>query len=163
MSREKVLRLLVVNRLLDPGSEFHVHRQWFGDSAMNELLENGLRGGRKEHRKQQNARVWPRRKEGRSSLAESCWLALPEVNWAMVLLGDPRCRPFGGKTPPALLARGYVAENARHVFERGQTSSPLVQIDCVGPPGSATRPFIAKTEPEMGLAANLGPRYHPAP
>jgi transposase len=36
---EKVLRLLVVNRLLDPGSEFQVHRQWFVDSAMDELLE----------------------------------------------------------------------------------------------------------------------------
>jgi transposase len=36
---EKVLRLLVVNRLLDPGSEFHVHRQWFVDSSMDELLQ----------------------------------------------------------------------------------------------------------------------------
>jgi hypothetical protein len=26
---EKVLQLLVVNRLLDPGSEFRVHRQWY--------------------------------------------------------------------------------------------------------------------------------------
>jgi transposase len=39
VSWEKVLRLLVVNRLLDGGSEFHVHRQWFVDSAMDELLE----------------------------------------------------------------------------------------------------------------------------
>jgi transposase len=39
VSWEKVLRLLVVNRLIDPGSEFHVHRQWFVDSAMDELLE----------------------------------------------------------------------------------------------------------------------------
>jgi len=39
VSWEKVLRLLVVNRLLDPGSEFQVHRQWFVDSAMDELLE----------------------------------------------------------------------------------------------------------------------------
>jgi transposase len=39
VSWEKVLRLLVVNRLLDPGSEFHVHRQWFLHSAMDELLE----------------------------------------------------------------------------------------------------------------------------
>jgi transposase len=38
VSWEKVLRLLVVNRLLDPGSEFRVHRQWFVDSAMDELL-----------------------------------------------------------------------------------------------------------------------------
>jgi transposase len=39
VSWEKVLRLLVVNRLIDPGSEFRVHRQWFVDSAMDELLE----------------------------------------------------------------------------------------------------------------------------
>ena len=38
VSWEKVLQLLVVNRLLEPGSEFRVHRQWFVDSAMDELL-----------------------------------------------------------------------------------------------------------------------------
>jgi transposase len=35
---EKVLRLLVVNRLLAPGSEFQVHRQWFDQTAMGDLL-----------------------------------------------------------------------------------------------------------------------------
>jgi transposase len=39
VSWEKVLQLLVVNSFLDPGSEFQVHRQWFVDSAMDELLE----------------------------------------------------------------------------------------------------------------------------
>jgi hypothetical protein len=47
VSWEKVLRLLVVNRLLDPGSEFHLHRQWFVDSAMDELLETDFAVGRK--------------------------------------------------------------------------------------------------------------------
>jgi transposase len=42
VSWEKVLRLLVVNRLLDPGSEFRVHRQWYLDSAMDELLESSF-------------------------------------------------------------------------------------------------------------------------
>ncbi len=42
VSWEKVLRLLAVNRLLDPGSEFRVHRQWFVDSAMEELLETNF-------------------------------------------------------------------------------------------------------------------------
>ena len=91
------------------------------------------------------------------SVAESYWLALPEVDWAMVLLGDPLYRPFGGQPRPALLARAYVAENPKHILERGQTSALLVRIDCVGPPGSATKPLIAKTEPEMGLAAASGP------
>ena len=36
---EKVLQLLAVNRLCDPGSEFTVHRRWFLASAMDELLE----------------------------------------------------------------------------------------------------------------------------
>jgi hypothetical protein len=34
----KVLQLLVVNRLCEPGSEFFVHRRWFDRSAMDELL-----------------------------------------------------------------------------------------------------------------------------
>jgi len=33
-----VLQLLVVNRLIDPGSELRIHRQWFLRSAMDELL-----------------------------------------------------------------------------------------------------------------------------
>ena len=39
---EKVLRLLVVNRLLDPGSEFGVHRQWYLSTAMDALLGTGF-------------------------------------------------------------------------------------------------------------------------
>jgi transposase len=38
VSWEKVLQLLVVNRWIDPGSEWRVHRQWFLNSAMDELL-----------------------------------------------------------------------------------------------------------------------------
>src|SRR6185437_8574602 len=36
------LWLLVANRLIDPGSEFRVHRQWYVDSAMDELLESSF-------------------------------------------------------------------------------------------------------------------------
>ena len=38
VSWAQVLELLVVNRLIDPGSEFRVHRQWFDQSAMDILL-----------------------------------------------------------------------------------------------------------------------------
>src|SRR6204780_3569487 len=34
----QVLELLVVNRLIDPGSEFRLHRHWFDQSAMDVLL-----------------------------------------------------------------------------------------------------------------------------
>jgi hypothetical protein len=45
---EKVLRLLVVNRWIAPGSEFRVHRQWFVDSAMDELLGVDFAGAEKD-------------------------------------------------------------------------------------------------------------------
>ena len=48
VSWEKVLRLLVVNRLLDPGSEFRVHRQWYVNSAMDELLNTGFEVAEKD-------------------------------------------------------------------------------------------------------------------
>jgi transposase len=35
---EKVLQLLAVHRLIHPGSEYHLHREWFLHSAMDELL-----------------------------------------------------------------------------------------------------------------------------
>ncbi len=38
VSWAQVLELLVVNRLIDPGSEFRVHRHWFDQSAMDVLL-----------------------------------------------------------------------------------------------------------------------------
>ena len=38
VSWPQVLELLVVNRLIDPGSEFRLHRQWFDQSAMDVLL-----------------------------------------------------------------------------------------------------------------------------
>lgn len=38
VSWAQVLQLLVVNRLIEPGSEFRVHRHWFDQSAMDVLL-----------------------------------------------------------------------------------------------------------------------------
>jgi hypothetical protein len=38
VSWAQVLELLVINRLIDPGSEFRLHRQWFDQSAMDVLL-----------------------------------------------------------------------------------------------------------------------------
>jgi hypothetical protein len=39
----KVIKLLVVNRLIHPGSEFYIHRQWFDKTAMDELLNTDYR------------------------------------------------------------------------------------------------------------------------
>lgn len=38
VARPQVLELLAVNRLIEPGSEFGVHRRWFDQSTMDVLL-----------------------------------------------------------------------------------------------------------------------------
>ena len=95
------------------------------------------------------------------TVAESYWLALPHVSWAMVILGDPLYRPFA-KPRPALVARAYVASNATHVLEKGQTSPLLLQVQCIGPPGSGTPALTAEAEAGMGLAAASGKVSIPA-
>lgn len=44
----KVLQLLVVHRVTDPGSEFRLHRQWFDRSAMDKLLGVDFRAAAKD-------------------------------------------------------------------------------------------------------------------
>jgi transposase len=44
----QVLELLVVNRLIDPGSEFRLHRHWFDHSAMDILLEQDFEVAEKD-------------------------------------------------------------------------------------------------------------------
>ena len=63
VSWEKVLRLLVVNRLLDPGSEFRVHRQWFVDSAMDELLQSDFTVAEKDRLYRCLDRILPYKQE----------------------------------------------------------------------------------------------------
>ena len=96
------------------------------------------------------------------TVVESYWLALPHTSWAMVLLGDPLYRPFGVQPRPALLARAYVADNARHVLESGESGALLVQIECVGSEGSSTPAMTATVEPELGLVAASGSISIPA-
>jgi transposase len=63
VSGEKVLRRLVVNRLLDPGSEFHLHRQWFVDSALDELLETDFAVAEKDRLYRCLDRIWEHKQE----------------------------------------------------------------------------------------------------
>jgi len=63
VSWEKVLQLEVVNCLLDPGSEFRLHRQWFVDSAMDELLETDFAVAAKDRLYRCLDRVLPHKQE----------------------------------------------------------------------------------------------------
>ena len=63
MSWEKVLQLQVVNCLLDPGSDFRLHRQWYVDTAMDELLETDFAVAAKDRLYRCLDRVLPHKQE----------------------------------------------------------------------------------------------------
>jgi uncharacterized protein (TIGR03790 family) len=96
------------------------------------------------------------------TVVEAYWLALPQVSWQMVLLGDPLYKPFAAKPRPSLVASAYVAGNASGILQKGETSSLLVLIECVGPPDSSTPALSATAEAEMGLAGASGAVAIPA-
>jgi hypothetical protein len=91
---EKVLQLLGVNRLLDPGSEFRVHRQWYLSTAMDALLGMDLAVAEKDRlyrcldrilEAKQELLVWLRQK----------WAELFQADFE-VLLYDLTSTYFGG-------------------------------------------------------------------
>src|SRR3989454_5485493 len=106
VSWEKVLRLLVVNRLLDPGSDFRLHRQWFVDSAMDELLETNFAVAAKDRLYRCLDRVLPHKQELFVWLKQK-WADLFQADFE-VLLYDLTSTYFEGemeRNPKA--KRGY--------------------------------------------------------
>ena len=93
---------------------------------------------------------------GGATVAESYWLSLPNISWAMVILGDPLYRPFGPKSKPSLVARAYIAADSNHVLEKGETSALLVQLESIGPAGSSTPGLSATAAAGVGLTAASG-------
>jgi transposase len=59
----QVLELLVVNRLIDAGSEFRLHRQWFDQSAMDVLLGQDFQVAEKDRLYRCLDRVLPHKQE----------------------------------------------------------------------------------------------------
>ncbi len=96
------------------------------------------------------------------TVAEGYWLSLPQISWAMVILGDPLYRPFGTHHRASLVARSYESTGSNGVLVHGENSSLLVQLECVGAPGASTPALTAAVEPEMGLTAASGTVTRPA-
>ena len=47
------------------------------------------------------------------NLVEAFWLAMPQVSWQTIVIGDPLCRPFAGKT----LSRSEIEDDIDEVTE----------------------------------------------
>ncbi|MEK9133296.1 MAG: IS1634 family transposase [Pseudomonadota bacterium] len=103
---ERVLQLLVVNRLIDPGSEFRLHRQWFDQSAMGELLGEDFAVAEKDRLYRCLDRIVEHKKELFVHLRQR-WEDLFEVQFD-VLLYDLTSTYFEGEAEEVEKAkRGY--------------------------------------------------------
>ena len=83
VSWEKVLRLLVVNRLLEPGSESQIHRHWFVESAMDALLDEDFAVADKDRPKRRQICCMDRILEHKQELF--VWL---KQKWAELFAAD---------------------------------------------------------------------------
>ena len=110
VSWEKVLRLLVVNRLLEPGSEFRVHRHWFVESAMDALLESDFAVAEKDRLYRCLDRIVEHKQELFVWLKQK-WAELFQADFE-VLLYDLTSTYFEGNMEECEKAkRGYSRDN----------------------------------------------------
>ena len=79
-----VLQLLVVNRLIEPGSEFHLHHEWFDHSAMDVLLGSDFEVAEKDRLYRCLDRVLEHREELFAHLQER-WKSLFDVSFDVLL------------------------------------------------------------------------------
>ena len=80
----KVIELLAVNRLVDPGSEWRLHRQWFDQSAMDELLAEDFAVASKDRLYRCLDRLLPHKQELFQHLKQ-CWQTLFGAQFELLL------------------------------------------------------------------------------
>lgn len=109
---EKVLQILAINRLCDPGSEFVVHRRWFLSSAMDQLLGVDYAAAGKDRLYRCLDRILPYKDELCRHLAER-WRTLFDARFD-ILLYDLTSTYFEGACEQI--------PKARHGYSRDQRS-----------------------------------------
>ena len=80
----KVLKLLVMNRLIKPGSEFYVHQHWFDQTAMDVLLNCDFTAAQKNRLYQCLDKILPYKDELCQYLKER-WETLFDINYDVLL------------------------------------------------------------------------------
>jgi len=158
----KVLQLLVINRLCEPGSEFAVHRRWFLRSAMDELLATDFAVAQKDRLYRCLDRLLPHKDELCRFLTEK-WKTLFDARFD-VLLYDLTSTYFEGSCAEIPKARhGYSRDgrpDCRQVVIALVVTTDGLPLAYEVFPGNTVdkttlRPFLAKIEKLYGQARRV--------
>lgn len=117
----KVLKLLVMNRLIQPGAEFYVHRHWFDQTAMDVLLNCDFTVAQKNRLYQCLDKVLPYKDELCQYL-KARWETLFDINYD-VLLYDLTSTYFEG-----LCAQNPKAQFGRSKDRRSDCRQVLIAL-----------------------------------
>jgi transposase len=158
----KVLQLLVVNRLCEPGAEFFVHRRWFLGSAMDELLGCDFAVAEKDRLYRCLDRILPHKDELCRFLTEK-WKTLFDAKFD-VLLYDLTSTYFEGSCAQIPKARfGYSRDgrpDCRQVVIALIVTTDGLPLAYEVFPGNTVdkttlRPFLEKIEKLYGQARRV--------
>ena len=159
---EKVLQLLAVNRLCEPGSEFAVHRSWFLRSAMDELLGVDFAVAEKDRLYRCLDRILPHKDELCRFLVGR-WKTLFDASFD-VLLYDLTSTYFEGQCEQIPKARhGYSRDGRPDCRQVGialvvtTDGLPLAYEVLAGNTADKTtlKSFLAKIEAQYGKARRV--------
>jgi hypothetical protein len=158
----KVLQLLVINRLCDPGSEFAVHRRWFLRSAMDELLTTDFAVAEKDRLYRCLDRILPHKDELCRFLTER-WKTLFDAQFD-VLLYDLTSTYFEGSCARIPKAKfGYSRDkrpDCRQVMIALLVTTDGLPLAYEVFPGNTLdkttlKPFLEKIEKQYGPARRV--------
>lgn len=158
----KVLQLLVINRLCEPGSEFAVHRRWFLRSAMDELQATDFAVAEKDRLYRCLDRILPYKDELCRFLTEK-WKTLFDARFD-VLLYDLTSTYFEGSCARIPKAKhGYSRDgrpDCRQVVIALVVTTDGLPLAYEVFPGNTVdkttlRPFLAKIEKRYGKARRV--------
>jgi transposase len=158
----KVLQLLVINRLCDPGSEFAVHRRWFLRSAMDELLGTDFAVAEKDRLYRCLDRILPHKDELCRFLTQK-WKTLFDAQFD-VLLYDLTSTYFEGSCARIPKAKfGYSRDkrpDCRQVVIALIVTTDGLPLAYEVFPGNTVdkttlKPFLAKIEKLYGKARRV--------
>lgn len=158
----KVLQLLVINRLCEPGTEFAVHRSWFLRSAMDELLSTDFAVADKDRLYRCLDRILPYKDELCRFLTEK-WKTLFDVRFD-VLLYDLTSTYFeGGCAEIPKAKHGYSRDgrpDCRQVVIALVVTTDGLPLAYEVFPGNTVdkttlKPFLAKIEQLYGKARRV--------
>src|SRR3989440_6235762 len=158
----KVIELLTVHRLVEPGSEWRLHRQWFDESAMDELLAEDFALASKDRLYRCLDRLLPHKRALFAHLKQ-CWQTLFGAQFELLLYDLTSTYVEGAAALNPKAKRGYSRDGRPDCLQLiiglviTTEGFPIAYEVMEGNTADSTtlRPFLDRIEQQYGRARRV--------